>query len=77
MSRLRTHNRRRLRLMKGWHKPICCPKHGVPFRGNGWVYAAGHRFGMFECPKPLCKRFHLWRDTGEATATIGQQDGGK
>ena len=53
------------------------PKHGVPFRGNGWVYAAGHRFGMFECPKPLCKRFHLWRDTGEATATIGQQDGGK
>lgn len=57
MARLRTHNRRRLRARN--RGPVCCPKHGVPYRGNGWVFAAGHRFAMFECPRPMCKRFEL------------------
>lgn len=57
MTRLRTHNRRRLRAKR--HDPVCCPKHRVPYRGDGWVYAGGYRFALFECPRPLCKRFEL------------------
>lgn len=65
MGKLRTANKRALRRHR--HDPVKCAKHGLPYRGNGWVYAAGLRFAMFECPRPACKNFKLIDAGGEIT----------
>lgn len=59
MTRLRTGNRRRLRADR--YEPLCCPKHGKPFRGDGW-HAEG--VGRFRCYAPHCRQRRYWTEAG-------------
>lgn len=68
---MRLHTMRRRALRRNRYKPVECPRHHRPYRGAGWVYAAGLRFAMFECPAPGCKRFKL---LGDESATVPQFD---
>jgi hypothetical protein len=60
MPSIRTTNKRRR--SAHYNEPVKCPTHGLPYQGAGWVYAAGLRFAMFECPRALCNRFELLGD---------------
>jgi hypothetical protein len=54
--RLRTGNKRRKRA--GRYDPICCPRHGIPLRGDGWEVP--DKVGRFKCYAPGCKTARLW-----------------
>lgn len=60
MKRWRSVNNRRAR-RKYW-QPVACPRHGLAYRGGGWVLAGGYRFALFECPRSTCRNFKLVND---------------